>query len=411
MNRKLNLSLLRSILYGILGALVAIGTHWAFTRGGKDFDVFFEAFKLVLGGWGPQIYRVSPDRFLYAPGFAYFFSPFGLLERDTALAAWCLLKALCLGLFLRKYSQKLAPQLGPWASIFTLMGVVLVAKPLLIDFTYGQINLFLVSLAGWSLLSHFDRTPAKPVRDFARWCLLAMAAVSKIFLLPTLVVPWLLTAGLVKKRIYLERAGVLAGVVLMLLAPFAVEGFWGGISLYREWHSALVARGLPMDSHNQSFGALLHHYLGGEPTPILSLGTPILLGARLLSPERIGFLTLAWTCVFIGVLAGWLVTARERPPLLWISVLLGLLIVPSHLVWKPYFVFTLPIAILFVSHVFQSRNRREWWIPAVLFVLINFTGFDFVGRSLGSRIEAASLLLLAHLFLLAWVAKRAKAPL
>ena len=38
--------------------------------GGHDFAVFYEAWNLVAHGRGTEIYTTSPDRFLYAPGFA-----------------------------------------------------------------------------------------------------------------------------------------------------------------------------------------------------------------------------------------------------------------------------------------------------------------------------------------------------
>jgi len=81
---------------GLTGMVVGLGTGWAFQRGGLDFDVFHAAWKLVLSGQPSEIYRSSPDRFLYAPGFAWLLSPLGLLPRGAALAIWCLSKAAVL---------------------------------------------------------------------------------------------------------------------------------------------------------------------------------------------------------------------------------------------------------------------------------------------------------------------------
>src|SRR5688572_26271382 len=85
------------LLLSAVGFLVALGTWWAFQRGGHDFNVFYHAWKLVLSGQGQIIYQESPDRFLYAPGFAWLFAPLAWLPRDLALALWCFGKAAVIG--------------------------------------------------------------------------------------------------------------------------------------------------------------------------------------------------------------------------------------------------------------------------------------------------------------------------
>src|SRR5690349_12798232 len=72
----------------LVGLISLWGLSRAFVRGGKDFAVFYEAWRLVTLGRGIDVYRVSPDRFLYSPGFAWLFSPLGFLPREIALAIW-----------------------------------------------------------------------------------------------------------------------------------------------------------------------------------------------------------------------------------------------------------------------------------------------------------------------------------
>ena len=67
-------------------------------HGAPDFTVFYTAWHLVLEGRGAEIYRESPDRFLYAPGFAWLLSPLAWLPRSAALAIWCFAKAAVAGL-------------------------------------------------------------------------------------------------------------------------------------------------------------------------------------------------------------------------------------------------------------------------------------------------------------------------
>src|SRR4051794_40931474 len=84
----------------VLILLVGLGIFRAFSRGANDFAVFFEAWRLVLSGRGAEIYKVSPDRFLYSPGFAWLLAPFGFFPRSVSLALWCLSKVALLILLL-----------------------------------------------------------------------------------------------------------------------------------------------------------------------------------------------------------------------------------------------------------------------------------------------------------------------
>src|SRR5262245_37321105 len=88
-----------------LGAVVAAGTIRAFQRGGNDFAVFYEAWRLVLSNRASEIYRVSPDRYLYGPAFAWLLAPLGLLPKAAALGIWCLGKAAVLFYLIRKLSE------------------------------------------------------------------------------------------------------------------------------------------------------------------------------------------------------------------------------------------------------------------------------------------------------------------
>ena len=167
------------------------------------------------------------------------------------------------------------------------------------------------------------------------------------------------------------------------------------------WRDALVLKGLPLESHNQSFIAFLHHYLSGEPTHILSEGgVPRLLGWSTLSIHQIVLLSLFWTATTMSFTLGWIFSGSKHEPLQWIVVTIALLIIPSHLIWKPYFVMSMPIAIYF----FHQCNHRSGWVSFLIitsiFIGINFTGFDFIGHHWGPYFEAASSLLLMHLILL-----------
>ena len=97
-------------MLGVFAAslVVAMGTLWAFQRGANDFTVFYHAWQMVLDGRGALIYHFqeTPDRFLYAPGFAWLLSPFGLLPRSVALAIWCFAKAAVIGYLVAEFKPR-----------------------------------------------------------------------------------------------------------------------------------------------------------------------------------------------------------------------------------------------------------------------------------------------------------------
>ena len=81
-------------------------------------------------------------------------------------------------------------------------------------------------------------------------------------------------------------------------------------------------------------------------------------------------------------------------------MLVGLLILPSHLVWKPYFVFSLPLGICIMALLAgpDIRFRRSKMILfAIAFSLMNLTSFDLIGSTFAAPLEAASVMMFAHL--------------
>jgi hypothetical protein len=292
----------------------------------------------------------------------------------------------------------------------TAWGVVFIARPIMIDFEYGQVNLLIVGGCISGLCGHCLNQPRSLFMRVISSLFLGFVAIAKLVPLPLLAVPWLVRSGLSKKYVRLEKQVTIVGVVLTLLIPATTLGWGGAFKLLWEWRDALLSRGLPLESHNQSFTALLYHYLSGSPTPVISAGSALLFGVQVLSFAQIELLSIGWTLVTLGVALGWMMSAQACSHFSkWMAILVGLLIVPSHLIWKPYFVFSIPAAIVVVQNlcrVGQLMNGRllfQMFLVFTLFLGINFTSFDFVGHLWASHLEAASLLLILHLTLLAMV--------
>ncbi len=390
---------------GLLGAcfVIAAGIARAFDRGGHDFSVFFTAWKWALSGQGSQIYLQSPDRFLYAPGFAWVFSFIALLPEKFALALWCCLKAGALGLVVSLIRSRVWPPTSGRAKILSIgfcsWSVLFLARPLLIDFEYGQINVFVMAASIWALLRHRDRVLDSAEKseglDFLAWMLLSILAVTKLFPLPLLLLPWVVR----KPGLRAERGGVVLGVLLVLCLPLLSGGLSGWTDLHVQWFHALTAKGLPAESHNQSFTALLHHYFSGDATPVISeSGREFHLGWALLNPFQIQALSLAWALSFLSLILAWILSPlwkKSRNSLVLSVCLVTAIILPSHLVWKPYFVFGIPAASLLAPSLLARPG-----LAIALMLVMNFTGFDWIGHEWGPRLEAASVMLFAYLVLL-----------
>lgn len=403
---------------GLMAAslLVATGTIWAYTRPSNDFSVFYAAWTLVLQGRGAEIYQATPDRFLYAPGFAWIFCFLALLPRGLALAIWCFGKAASIGLVVRGFGLP-APGTGrERGGAFARAGLaawaaVLLARPILIDFQYGQVNLLILGACAWAL-GRFCRPGSEGSwADGLSWAALGIAALAKLFPLPLALIPFLSPStemSVPRGRLRWSRAGVVLGILVIFLIPAWAEGVHGAWTLLLGWRGALIERGLPLESHNQSFPAFLHHYLSGLPTEVIAEHRRrILLGFPLLSRKAMDLLSLSWMMTLTGLILA-LIFRGPRPGarrggdrVSWMAALIGLLILPSHLVWKPYFVLGLPLGCVSISRARGDRARGVGLL--ILFAVVNLSGFDLLGQDLGARLEAACILLWAHLALF-WTA-------
>ena len=365
-------------------------TLQAFQSQAPDFRVFYQAANEVGLGHSAEIYS-SPaihDRFLYAPGFAWLMIPFSWMNYSVALGLWCLIKAAVLGVAVREYGA---------VGFFALLWIV---RPLGIDFRYGQVNSLILGVSVWALVSHFNRKSTAR-ESFLKFFLLGMCAMTKIFPLSLLVVPWLpvqLQSGIGIKKVRWERWGGLTGVAFVLLLPFAFVGVESAITLHQNWFLALIDKGLPLDSHNQSFTAFLHRYFSGVPTHVISEGpVPLQMGRAWLSSSALASLSIAWSLMALGGLLAVLLVLHDLSPLTAVALLLGLMTLPSHLVWKPYFVFLFP-AVAQALRLAQTPWRKL--LMLVVFIGLNLSGFDWMGRIWGPRLESASIFLWVEVLLL-----------
>lgn len=343
------------ILAFFFALVISVATaRKARSLGSPDFKVFYTAAHFVLSE-PANMYRVSPDRYLYPPSTAILLSPFGLLPYTVAQWLWHGILGLLLFVFCSL----------SWPSFFAM---ALLTRYLTISFFYGQINLpVLALLAGAGM---WLRTRAEVAGVF--W---AFATSIKVY--PAVFAPAFLPSK--------ERRGLWTGMAagfLLLLLPVLFFGPALAVDLYQQFFAALGAKGMPLHSHNQSFAALLlrtltddHFYLhavGDEKWTLLKLNPVFVRGLAL----AIG-----------GALAvcSWWKVLRKGEAWATSATAFSVLFL-SHIVWKDYsLLLYFPLLEIFG----RLPKRKAIQLGAACLAVITLSSPDIVGHPLSTRLDAA----------------------
>lgn len=396
-SQKLNRAFLQT---GILSTTLIswVGLTLAQSRGGADLKVFYQAWKWVWTSQSSEIYLKNPDRFLYAPGFAWLFSPLASIPFENLLLVWCGIKILALAAIAFCLCRQLKNSgshfwgLGAW-------GTLLVVRPVMIDFQYGQVNLLILAAATWAILGW--RENRHPIHAGASWATLAVMAASKLYPLPLLALPWIAPAAQKQNR-SAEKLGAIAGLLGIALLPFVFVSARDALTLYQGWLDAVRSKGVPTEVHNQSFISVLMHFFSGKLTYAHQMGGPLKdFHLFTLSHTVLQTMGSAWTFCTLGLSFVWMARGAKKNSLLWGSVLIALCIVPSHLIWKPYFVMGMPCAVIAMVVAIEDwslgRPLDRIFVVGLAFILLNLTSFDIVGVTASVLLEALGCLFLGHL--------------
>ncbi len=396
---------MRPRLTWILGFLTALALIWAAVRGawrgGQDFDVFRHAGSLVLEGRWDVLYSDGPDRYLYAPGFSVLFAPFAALPRFVALAVWQSATLGVLGLALARLARS-------YGALPVILATVFSYRALAIDFRYGQLNIWILAVAIWAL-SEWTRKVLRPRLLMLSWFFLALLAVAKVYPIALFLFPAaaLLRGSFERRRgaVWVGVVSVVAGLVLLGL-PYLFHHDPAG-RLESAWLDALSRKGLPTDTHNQSFLAFLVRGFSGETFTSLRLGEPLHGFFRSGDGLSIEILKGIWAVFFIGLAVwfsrtAWNAESSKRNSRSLVFLGLGLAFLPGHLVWKSYFLLGLPwLAAVFsgldLSPPSVARRRA---IGLYLFLALSVLGAGLLPPYASAWLEAGSLFLWVHLAVL-----------
>jgi hypothetical protein len=322
--------------------------------GSPDFKVFYVAARHVIVD-PENLYRVSPDRYLYPPSAAVLLTPFAITDNFEFFRwAWHGMLMVLLGLL-------------SGVSGAALAAMLVLTRYLLNTLGYGQINLFVLSLlalAGWAL------SRRKLSLAGGAW---AIATGFKVY--PAVFG----LAFLPKKRWPALLWGLGVGALLLLL-PILVFGPSLAGQLYQEFFHALRDKGSPLHSHNQSIQALVMRLFSGQSFPLHSVGETN--WSVMVLPEML-VRAAAYLLGAVLVALSW--KKAKKVDDAWSAGAFTILFL-SHIVWKDYLLFLyFPLRQLFAT----LPKKQAWALGMGFLVLVTVSSMDVVGAPLASRLDAA----------------------
>ncbi len=339
-----------------------------------DFRVFYIAAKYALED-PTKIYSHSPDRFLYPPPAALFFTPFQVLPSwEWSKHVWYGVSLLIILWMARMH-------------VAALLSTLILFRYFVINLRYGQVNILLLATMILCALALLRREKKDQLISGA---LLAFGGIIKLF-------PVLQIIDVLGRRRWLSLLSMTTSIVALAALPAFFWGWETTKELYLSYPSQLQSKGVPSYTHNQSFTALLFRLFSGESFHSFSVG--MLNWTLFIIPKSslqlfgtiIGalFSIGAWTCAF-----------RRKLDLDFMSAASFSVLFMSHIVWKPYFIFLFIPLLQVLLHVLTKVPRRAAMLGIVSFVLIGpLSSSDIWGVSLSRTFDALSLHMFSALIL------------
>lgn len=340
-----------------------------------DFKVFYVAAQHAANS--PEtIYTDSPDRFLYPPPAAFFFTPFLLLpDWNTSKHAWFLI-SLALLFWVSRQSP------------FALLASLFLLRYFVINLRYGQVNLLILCAI---LLCSSQWQKRKTKGDFLGGVGLALTGILKLF-------PFLQTLEPIARRRWRSLAFSFGSGILVMLLPFLFWGWETTIALYASYPSQLESKGIPIYTHNQSFLALLYRLFGGEEFYSFAVGA----ANWTITTIPKSSLKLVATALGMTIAAvAWWKSYRRQSTIDFASATVFSFLFLSHIVWKPYFIFLLPP----LWQVLSSKKTRFQTVALILCLVLGpLSSPDIWGVPTSRIFEAASThLISAFVLFILWL--------
>jgi glycosyl transferase family 87 len=325
-----------------------------------DFAVYRTAATRALSG--EPLYRESDGhyQYKYLPAFAFAVAPFAHLEPEAAKAIWFALSVGLLSAFLR-WSVRGLPERRRSERALIWLSILFMGKFYAHELNLGQSNILLGTVLMGALLSTQVDQPA-----------LAGALVGiGIFVKPYAVVllPWLAVAA------GLSGLVVALGVLTAgLLLPAAVYGWTGNLEQIAAWYRTVTETSAPnlLVAENISLATMWAKWIG-----------PGVLATRLAVATALGALVVAAATI-----------AKRRhfsePNYLEFGLLMLLVPLLSPQGWDYVLLLATPAIICLLDRLGDmSLGWRTGTLTAM--IVMSFTIFDLLGRTLYARMMAISI--------------------
>ena len=309
------------------------------------------------------LYRVEDEhyQFKYLPAFALLVSPLSAIDTPAARALWFAVSLACLVGFLYMSVRLAASAAGravpPVALkpgwVLAAVAVVVLGKFYARELVLGQVNLMFAAVIAAALLA-LDNG-----REGRAGALVALGIVLKPY--GALFLPWLLA-----RRRPASVFAALAGLVVALLAPSALYGVAGNVSLHRDWWNTVVTTTAPNLSNpdNVSWLAMYSRWFGGDT-------------------GRWPLALLILTVVCGGGAAAWVWNRRQHvvfPEGLEGALLLVVIPFLSPQGWDYVLLLATP-AVVYVAAYNDRLPSFLRWLTVAALVIIGTTIYDLMGRT------------------------------
>lgn len=366
---------LKPLLVPFLLAVLGLAAYQARLRHQMvDFGVYRTAAARVVHA--EPLYRADDGhyQFKYLPAFAMAVAPIGIVDLETAKAAWFFVSFGLLLLFVR-WSVSALPERRWSERTLILLAAILMLKFFGHELTLGQTNILLgVLLVATMFALQIDQPVVAGV-------LVGLAVFVKPY--AVILVPWLVvTHG--RRAALAVMAVMLAG----LLAPAAIYGWTGNLSLLASWYQTVTATTAPnlVNPDNVSVAGMWAKWIGpgAAATVLAAVSAAALVGLAV---------------------AVWLRRRQvEAPDYLDIALLMLLIPLLSPQGWDYVLLLATPAVVCLVDRWREFGPAWRFATAAALGTMC-LTLFDVMGRALYGRFMALSLVSLAALVLAAALAR------
>ena len=324
------------LLAGASLAVAVIGSlGWTYHRRQVDLEVYLMGARHLSS---PQLYALSLPGvhlpFTYPPFSTLFFWPLTLVPTGVALVLWSLVNLASLGAIVAVTALSVHPERRahgsgvPWGMVALLLGPAVLVEPVMLDLSFGQINLVLVALV------LIDATTRLQVgaRTLPRGVGVGLAAAIK--LVPLIFVPFLLVT-----RQFRAAATALVTMALATGAAFAINPS-ASVAFWTRYVNDQSRIGVVTYVSNQSLEGTLDrvtHHLWSAPS----------------------IMTLQALTAGVGLALGWWAW-RTSSTLLAVLVVADAGLLASPISWAHHMVWIVPVLMWLWWGSDRPRTAR-WW--------------------------------------------------